>query len=243
MDLINTLILPETTKNLSPTSSGASDTSQSGSIGNIYDGNPSTNFLWYVHHNDDGTVEGYLDLQATWVKPRTIYRVYANGTAHMDGGNYFTDRGSEFDFSTYLYYGGGWQNIAASGVIRNGKAGDGAQPYNWISDVSGQWDSVTGARFYMHVLSSSYEGNRQQFGWLWMNEFAAFREAFTEFKRIRKPSGTIRIGSQSLKSTSKLRTSKNGVIYELPLLDLDDPDASPYRIYDGTAVKAFALAD
>lgn len=243
MNLTNMIPLTHVTRTLSPTSSGASDTSSSGSIGNIYDGNNGSNYLWYVHHNGDGTVEGYLDFQVTWAKARTIYNVYANGTAHMDGGNYFTARGSEFDFSTYLYYSGGWNTIAASGAIYNGKAGDGAQPYNWISNVNGEWAGVTGARFYMHVLASSYEGNRQQFGWLYMNEFAAYREAFSEIQRIKKTSGTVRIGSRSLKTNSKLRMAKNAVIYEVPLLDLDDADASPFRIYDGSAVKALPLAD
>jgi hypothetical protein len=235
--------LAQVTKSLSNTSAQASDTSLSGSVSNIYDGNNGTSILWYVHHGGDGSVDGYLDFQCTWVKPKTIYNVYGNGTAHMDGGNYFTDRGSEFDFSTYLYYGGGWNTIAASGAIYNGKAGDGAQPYNWISNVSGQWDNVTGARFYMHVLSSSYEGNRQQFGWLYMNEFAVYREAYSEIFRVKRPSVTTRIGYRDTKSGSKMRVAKAGTIYELPLLDTDDPDASPVRVYTGSAVKALPLAD
>ena len=89
MNLTNIIPLSYVTQSLTPTSTGASDTSSSGVIGNIYDGNNGTNFLWYVHHNGDGTVEGYLDFQVTWVKPKTIRNVSANGTAQMDGGNYF----------------------------------------------------------------------------------------------------------------------------------------------------------
>ena len=95
----------------------------------------------------------------------------------------------------------------------------------------------------MHVLASSYEGNRQQFGWLYMNEFGVNREKYEEFVRIRKGSSNVRIGSNELQSTHQMRCSKGGQIKGLPLLDTDDPESSPYRIYTGSAVKSLPLAD
>jgi hypothetical protein len=77
-----------------------------------------------------------------------------------------------------------------------------------------------------------------------MNEFACYREKYEEIFRIQKPSGIVRLGSNVLQpATDKVRAAKNGTIVGVPLVTTDDPDASPLRIYNGSSVMAFPLAD
>ena len=55
--------------------------------------------------------------------------------------------------------------------------------------------------------------------------------------RMRKSGETIKIGVQDLEVTHKLRIRKGDTSYGIPLLVVDDPDASPIRIFNGTDVK------
>lgn len=56
--------------------------------------------------------------------------------------------------------------------------------------------------------------------------------------RIKTSSGIIKIGLQELKASHKLRIRKDSTTYGIPLLDTNDNDASPVRIYDGRSIKA-----
>jgi len=61
--------------------------------------------------------------------------------------------------------------------------------------------------------------------------------------RVKKPGETIKIGVKRLGSSHKLRIRKGNISYGIPLLDSDDGDASPIRIYDGSTVKALPRID
>lgn len=227
---------------ITPNQSGASDTSQSGGISNIYDNNVSTNYFYYAHHGGDGSVDGYLTFDSTWTNAVIIQQLVVNGTIQMDGGNYFGARGAELDFYVQLKIGGVWTTISNTGAIANGKAGDGAQPYNWTPTINGPWSNVTGIRFYMHAFATSYEGNRNQYVWLYMNEVHCYRELLPEVLRIKKGSGVISIGGHAVSSADPLRISKSGVTMSIPLVVTTDPQASPIRVKTSAGIKALPLA-
>ena len=75
-----------------------------------------------------------------------------------------------------------------------------------------------------------------------LKEVRAYREKYEEILRLGKGSETMRIGRLKLNG-HKLRVSKGGTTYGIPLLDVDDPEASPLRIYDGSSIRGFPKAD
>lgn len=242
MNFVDLVPQSGTSKSINPSSSGASDTSQSGSLGNIYDGNNGTYYMQYAHHGGDGSVDGYLTFDATWTDAKTIYQVYVNGTIQMDGGNYFDARGSELDFTVYLKINGSWTSIASTGNIQNGKASDGASPYNYVNTINGTWNNVTGVRFYLHSYASSYEGNRNQYCWLYCNEVKCYREKYEEAFRMKSSSGTIKIGCQTL-NNHPVRFRKGSTTVGLPLVSTSDGQASGLRFRHSGTTKSFILAD
>ena len=60
--------------------------------------------------------------------------------------------------------------------------------------------------------------------------------------RLREDTGTVTIGTVTLDG-HKLRIRKDDTIYGIPLLDTGDGDASGFRIYDGSSVKALPAVD
>ncbi len=61
--------------------------------------------------------------------------------------------------------------------------------------------------------------------------------------RVHKAAQTIKIGVQALEASHKLRIRKGGTTYGIPLLAISDSNASPVRIYDGSAIKALPRVD
>lgn len=68
-----------------------------------------------------------------------------------------------------------------------------------------------------------------------------FRAAYDDSGiRYCRNSAAVAIACEDLKSTHKLRFRKGSVIVGLPLVNVGDENASPWRIHDGTGIKAVA---
>lgn len=249
MNLINMVTLAYPSFYLNYYNGGASDQQTFGAQNNIYDGDPNTLFEYYVHHGGDGSVDGYIDFEVTWAQPKTIYNATAKGSIQMGGGNYFGARGSFVEFHFQLYYNNTWNSLYDYNQPKGNGTQDGDPPVNWNLNFTGVWPGVTGVRAYMHGFASSYEGDRNQYIWMYLNEVSCWREKYEELLRVHQsptiaqPSGRlIRVGSQIL-NNHKMRINKNGTTMGIPLLNVADPEASAVRLYDGSGVKALALAD
>lgn len=221
-------------KSLTPSIVQGSGTG-SGTIGLVYDVNTSTYYQYQIYHGGDGSAEGSLTFDATWVKPCTIYSVYTYSSQFASGGNY---RNFNFTYTTYLKINGSWTQVDTHTNT------NGADTQVYEKTTSTGWNIVTGIRHYLHGYSYSYEGDRQQYATLRIHEVRVYREKNEEILRIKKPSGIALIGSNVLTSAHKARgVNKSGTIVGIPLLSTDDPTASTIRIYDGSSVKSLPLAD
>jgi len=214
--------------------------SYSGVIENIYDGSTTTYYQYQIYHEGDGDATGTLTFDAVWVKPIRIHRVYVYSTQGTYGGNY---KQSNMTFRIFLRIGGTWTMIN-EWVIN--EAGFGSNVWAWRTyerNLTTGWDNVTGTRHYMYGYSYSYEGDRRQYTTHRMHEVQSYREKYTEAFRLRKSTTTAIIGKWETLTGNKLRIRKGGITYSIPLLDTDDPTASPVRVYSGAAVKSLPLAD
>ena len=228
-----------TSNALSYSSPGASDTSESGSQANCYDGNDGTAFSYYGHHGGDGSLHSYLSLTSTWTNPVTIQYIYAYIGSQQDGGNYF---GSSYrSYEIDIYYSGAWNSIGTN-YTTPGKAGDGAPWTYWNPTITGPWTGVTGVRITSDIYSQSYEGNSNQYNWINLYTLSAFRELLPTAFKVKKGSGIISRGGHPLVSTDDLRMYQDGAIISLPLVATSSPLASPIRIYTSSGVKALSLA-
>lgn len=219
-----------------------SEQSTSGSGADAYDHNAGTAFGCLGHHGGDGSVEVALQLELTWAVPCKIYRVYGNVYLQTYGGNYRDDgNGGWRHYYIQLRINGVWTTINQYDI--KDALGSNQWGYeSYVRDLTTGWDNVTGARIYSYVHSYSYEGDRQQFGRLYLYEFNVYREAIIEIFRVHRAAGQQKIGCVELNG-HKLRMRKGGTTFGLPLVATTDPQASAVRIYDGAAVKSLALAD
>ena len=61
--------------------------------------------------------------------------------------------------------------------------------------------------------------------------------------RVKTDESIIKIGALSNTDTDKLRIRINNITYGIPLLAVDDPSASPIRIFDGVSIMALPKID
>ena len=130
-------------------------------------------------------------------------------------------------WSVSLYYSGAWHVVMNGGIAA--KTTD--------SDETG-WSNVTKIKLIAHgdfYSEFGYPGALLHATY----ELRAFGPPpYTDIGiRMRKSGETIKIGVQDLEVTHKLRIRKGDTSYGIPLLVVDDPDASPIRIFNGTDVK------
>lgn len=157
------------------------------------------------------------------------YRIYARSSAGGPGG--------DKSYLMYVQYksGGTWTDIFRQ------TGGDGS-PGEVIYDTgtitySTPLSNVTAIKAYCYAYGSTVEGFVS--GDVFIYEIEAFGTAYDDIGiRIKGPSATYKIGTETLTSTHKLRVRKGSMTYGIPLLATTDSDASPVRIYDGSAVKA-----
>jgi len=239
--MLYTSIIPNSwvTKILSRSVIQGGYVSEVGVVANTYDLNDATYIEDYIAHGGDGTVEGSMQIEYTWAKPLTIATIRAKAKIDNNAGNYTNANSS---ISQWLRINGTWTKIDEA-LSTSSWSNSRGTALSYDITVSTGWALVTGYRIYIYGRQYSYEGDRNQRIWPMIYEVAVNREKLVEIVRIKKPSGIISIGSNALTSAHKLRINKNGTIYGIPLLDTDDPMASPIRIYSGSAVKALALAD
>lgn len=84
--------------------------------------------------------------------------------------------------------------------------------------------------------NSDYEGN------LFVAIYALYSTPVGTI-HVRTTSGTIKIKREALTASHKLRVRVGATTYGIPLVAIDDPDASPIRIYDGSSIKALLKID
>lgn len=70
------------------------------------------------------------------------------------------------------------------------------------------------------------------------NDFIFYNYIFDQGVRIRIAGSTQRIKTEQLTAAHKVRIDVNGTVYGIPLVATGDATASPFRIYNGSAVKA-----
>ena len=147
--------------------SGDGSTSASGAQSNIYDGNTGTYRLFEAHTGGDGVCNSYQTFECNWTAGLTVTNVYAYTQQGTYGGNY---KQSGRYYYTYLKINGSWTLIDSRSVFDS--QGSNTWYYEtWESNQVGLWTNVTGARLYLHGYAYSYEGDRQQYSRLYMNEF------------------------------------------------------------------------
>jgi hypothetical protein len=134
----------------------------------------------------------------------------------------------------YLYYSGGYHEVLDLGTGSWGKT---------LFSQTGSWNNVTKIKFtctggcynpYAPSMVSDYTYELRAWGPANYMDIGI---------RIRKSSQTIKIGVKGLEASHKLRIRKGGTTYGIPLLSTGDGDASPIRIYDGSAIKALPKVD
>jgi len=208
---------------------------------NVWDGDWNTYFGLYAHHGGDGHVRAQFWSTHTWDKPKYIYRVKGRYRHQSYGGNY---KGGWHTLIVKLLIDGSWTEIYNQ---HWDTGGGGSNNWNawWTHDfdLTTGWDNVTGVQIWADGYSNSYEGDRRQDIRHRFHELEVYREAYEELFRVQGPNGLIRVGGVDLKSTSKARVMTPNGVKELPLLDLDDPEAVPIRIYTPAGAKAIPYAE
>ena len=204
-----------------------------------YDSNFATDYEYKTSHGGDGSCEGNVTLTYTWSTPMRITRVIAKEEQSTYGGNY---KQSQRTYQISLLISGVWSLI--QDVYTADGAGSNSEYIDTINfDDSSGWNVVTGIKCYMRGMAYSYEGDRQQWSGLRIYELQAWGNVYNDSgMRYSKGGVSYDIGMETLTASHKLRYNKAGTIYGIPLLAIDDVDASPIRIYDGSVVKALPKA-
>lgn len=160
-------IIPRAQTTTALTQGGAdiSTSTETGAKEDIYDGDNSTYYEWYVHHGGDGNVTGWVNLDATWAADKTITKAYFYTQYKMTSGNYQV---LTIKITTSLKIDGVWT------VIDNLSQAGSPDFTTYTKTVTGPWEKVTGARLYMEGYAYSYEGDRNQRVWLRANELQAY---------------------------------------------------------------------
>ena len=195
-----------------------------GAIGNIKDDNEATNHNVERSAPPDNTENIDFDQIVTFSESvSTINRVeivnYATGE--------FAEGGIT-SAKVYLYYSAAYNEILNLGTGTWAKQ---------TFDATGTWNDVTKIKFT--CTGTCYDVEFFSDIWNYTYELRAWGPASFDIGiRIRTSSGTIKIGVKDLVATHKLRIRKGGTTYGIPLLATNDPNASPIRIYDGSAIKS-----
>ena len=93
------------------------------------------------------------------------------------------------------------------------------------------------------VCSNDGGGNPTSHGTSSIYEIDATGQVYGDVGiRVYDGSEVVKIGTDQLEPTHKLRVRKGGTTYGIPLLEIADTNASTVRIHDGSAVKALPKA-
>lgn len=146
---------------------------------------------------------------------RIVGTVIANGGSGGGGGSGGSGVDCLYAYPGGAEYSGGSGGSAGGGAGGTGEEGDGASGngVNGSSGSSGSAGTVT---------------------WTYQ---AAYNDSGI---RYRKGDTTYKIGCMDLESSHKLRFRKGSTTVGLPLVAITDGDASPWRIHDGSDIKAVA---
>ncbi len=171
----------------------------------------------------------------TFSKPRNLtsikYRIYAYVAMGGVSGN--------VEYTMYVRYksGGSWTNIfyqsesGGAGTVFDVNTGE----VTYSTPVS----NVTDIEAYCYVFSHTDEG--AVYGKAYIYEIEAFGDSYEDIGiRYRSGSTTYKIAAEELLATHKLRIRKGSTTYGIPLVATGDANASPIRIYDGSATYALA---
>jgi hypothetical protein len=216
----------------------SADTSHAYSSG---DSNPGysidNNFNTAMYYSSGDSSSGGTSLHTatsthTFIAKRTItqwkYRVknthYATGPSASHSGWWKVE---------YKVNGGAWTTLAGSFyTYSGGETGGGSYDSGTIT-LNVTVEDVTDVRLTSYAQSDCYDGHRSVETNLY--EVEAYGASYSDIGlRVYNHS----IGVETLESSHKLRVNKAGTIYGIPLLATDDSNATPVRIFDGSAVKA-----
>ena len=236
MASINLVTYSPTTHSYTKTRDGVDQGTSDG--GNTIDENFSTS-MGYSGSKGDGGLTVIVISEHTFPTSYNLtsvkYRLYAGASA---SGSYTRS----YNALMYVeYYDGSWHDVPGSRY--SGGGGDGSWSYDTGNiTYTGSLTNVSKIRAYTYGygLATGGEGSASAFGYIY--EVEAFGEQYKDVGFSYKKSTTLyRIACEALLPTHKFRTSKNSTTYGIPLVDISDPSASPIRVYDGSAIKAFIL--
>lgn len=150
-----------------------------GSGPETYDEDFGTYYGLEGHHSGDGSVTVNLTDEHTWTDPRTIYRFRIKSYWDASMGNYPS---WNWSIKVYLRESGTWTEEYS--LTGSGAAADPA-PITTDQTVDGEWADVTGIKVVLYGYAYSYEGDRNQYTWLYMYETEAF------YKKSKSYSGVV----------------------------------------------------
>ena len=196
---------------------------------------------WSTYQGTSGTGggnfwSGTLISQHTFSQSRLItqisFRFYGNsygyGSDESDShGNY------------YVQYWNGSSWVTFSGGSGSWSGGEGLVTCD--SGVVNIYPNITTTmvRVYAYSEASASGDGSTTYGNLKLYEIEAFGTAYQDKGLRYYKNGTVyKIGVEDLTSSHKFRCYIGNTKYGIPLLATNDSDASPWRIYDGSAVKA-----
>ena len=149
-------------------SGGTYDTATGGSLPETYDSNEATYLRWYAHHNGDGAIEARMQTDYVWTFPIQVTSCYFSTYMGTFGGNY---KNGEMHNYLYLRINGVWTQVLYNGQGNMQGIGSNTAAWrSWTASSSAGWTGVSGIRMYCYQQSYSYEGNRQQWVDMHMNE-------------------------------------------------------------------------
>jgi len=215
--------------------------SVSGAVANVYDGNDSTYYKIFNVASGGGQEDGRCTLtsQHIWTTPVTLSNVRVKMyTRCYSLGNY-ANRGSNPRNlqQIFLLIGGTWTNVWQ---FRSSYSGGDTQPNETISTdqtVSTGWASVTGVKVFCEANSYAYEGNRYNDTTCQVFEIEAYGLIDSRI-RVYDGASVVKIGSELLNSTHKLRMYNGSSVVGVPLVNTSEAYASDLRLYDGSIVQS-----
>lgn len=176
----------------------------------------------YAYLGSGGSSEGYRNVGVTLDKARYIEQI--KFITKWDGSGIWT-------IGFWLqYYDGSWKTLYSQGITQYFTEGKTTRTY------SAGYSNVSKIRVRAYMKGQSPTGAQ---GYIYTE--ALLGQYYPDSgMRVQGPSGIISIGKDTILTGHKLRFSKDGSIYAIPLLDPASPYASPLRIYDGSGVKALS---
>jgi len=213
-----------TDANSTKTGGGSGNGGSTGNPSLAFDGDESTCYKW--SNVDKGSSTSSAWVKSEFLKPHAITKIRAVfncSTGPMKSGTYLLE----------IYDSGVWKEVGGGNLTQSLQTVEYTNlDYKFAEQIK---ISITTTIYFpgVGIIVVTLPSD------VCLYEFCAWGRDYVDAGlKIYNGSNVIKIGCKTLGATDKLRIRKENLTYGIPLLETNDADASPVRIYTGNETKA-----